>query len=102
MEPIQKSEEVSPDSYGYDFEDEQTRKQLELLDDLQKLGVSKYLDLPHVYAFDLFQNSGSDKFIAGSGGWSEYRQELCVASSVGDTIYCWWRNVYPLGNSDGT
>lgn len=35
-------------SFGYDFEDKQTRAQLELIDDLQKLGVSKYLDLPQL------------------------------------------------------
>jgi hypothetical protein len=41
--------DVSPDtSLGYDFEDSQTRAQLELLDDLQKLGVSNYLGLPQV------------------------------------------------------
>ncbi|CZR56073.1 uncharacterized protein PAC_05961 [Phialocephala subalpina] len=35
-------------SFGYDFEDKQTRAQLQLIDDLQKLGVSKYLDLPQL------------------------------------------------------
>jgi hypothetical protein len=35
-------------SLGYDFEDSQTRAQLELIDDLQKLGVSNYLGLPQV------------------------------------------------------
>jgi hypothetical protein len=37
---------ISP--FGYDFEDEQTRAELKLMDDLQELGVSKYLDLPQV------------------------------------------------------
>jgi hypothetical protein len=41
-------ERNSDESLGYDFEDRQTRLQLELMDDLQKLGVSKYLDLPQV------------------------------------------------------
>jgi hypothetical protein len=41
-------EEVPSESFGYDFEDKQTRQELELIDDLQKLGVSKYLDLPQV------------------------------------------------------
>lgn len=36
------------ESLGYDFGDKETRLQLELMDDLQKLGVSKYLDLPQV------------------------------------------------------
>ena len=41
--------DVSPGApLGYDFEDSQTRAQLELIDDLQKLGVSKYLGLPQV------------------------------------------------------
>jgi hypothetical protein len=31
---------------GYGFEDDQTRLELELVDDLQKLGVSEYVDLP--------------------------------------------------------
>lgn len=35
-------------AFGYDFEDQQTRLQLELIDDLQKLDVSKSLDLPQV------------------------------------------------------
>lgn len=39
-------EEIQSESFGYDFEDKQTRQELELIDDLQKLGVSKYLDLP--------------------------------------------------------
>lgn len=42
------AEEHPTVTLGYDFEDDQTRQQLELLDDLQKLGVSKYLDLPQV------------------------------------------------------
>lgn len=33
---------------GYDFEDQQTRAQLDLIDDLKKLGVESYLDLPQV------------------------------------------------------
>jgi hypothetical protein len=41
-------EEIQSESFGYDFEDKQTRQELELIDDLQKLGVSKYLDLPQV------------------------------------------------------
>lgn len=44
--------EVSPSSFGYDFEDSQTRAQLELIDDLHKLGVSNYIDLPQVSGFD--------------------------------------------------
>jgi hypothetical protein len=35
-------------SVGYDLEDQQTRAQLDLIDDLKKLGVESYLDLPHV------------------------------------------------------
>lgn len=38
----------SEGALGYDFIDEQTRKQLELMDELQLLGVSKYVDLPQV------------------------------------------------------
>jgi hypothetical protein len=41
-------EEIPSECLGYDFEDKQTRRELELIDDLQKLGVSKYLDLPQV------------------------------------------------------
>jgi hypothetical protein len=41
-------EEIPSESFGYDFEDNQTRKELELIDDLQKLDVSKQLDLPQV------------------------------------------------------
>jgi hypothetical protein len=41
-------EEVPSESFGYDFEDEQTKQELKLIDDLQNLGVSKYLDLPQV------------------------------------------------------
>jgi len=33
---------------GYDFEDSQTRAELELIDDLQRLGVSNYLGFPQV------------------------------------------------------
>lgn len=33
---------------GYEFVDKETKMQLELMDDLQKLGISKYLDLPQV------------------------------------------------------
>ncbi|KAH8802678.1 P-loop containing nucleoside triphosphate hydrolase protein [Xylogone sp. PMI_703] len=33
---------------GYDFGDEQTREELELIDDLQKLGLSQYIDLPQL------------------------------------------------------
>jgi hypothetical protein len=41
------SPETNPDiSVGYGFEDEQTLLELELLDDLRKLGVSEYVDLP--------------------------------------------------------
>ncbi|KAE9366660.1 P-loop containing nucleoside triphosphate hydrolase protein [Stipitochalara longipes BDJ] len=41
--------ELSPGTpLGYDFEDSQTRAQLELIDDLQKLGVSNYLGLPQL------------------------------------------------------
>jgi hypothetical protein len=35
-------------SLGYDFEDSETRAQLELIDDLQKLGVSDHIGLPQV------------------------------------------------------
>lgn len=41
-------EEYPSSTIGYDFENDQTRLQLELMDDLQKLGVSEYLDLPQV------------------------------------------------------
>lgn len=40
--------EHSEPSIGYDFEDQQTRAQLELIDDLKRLGVESYLDLPQV------------------------------------------------------
>lgn len=40
-------------SFGYDFEDSQTRAELELIDDLHKLGVSNYLDLPQVSYLNL-------------------------------------------------
>jgi len=33
---------------GYDFEDTETRLQMELIDELQKLKLQKYIDLPHV------------------------------------------------------
>ncbi|KAN0092307.1 P-loop containing nucleoside triphosphate hydrolase protein [Hyaloscypha variabilis] len=42
------SSQVPDINLGYGFEDEQTRQQLELLDDLQKLGVSEYVDLPQL------------------------------------------------------
>ena len=42
------TEDHPNNSLGYDFEDSQTQAQLELIDDLHKLGVSKYLDLPQV------------------------------------------------------
>lgn len=32
----------------YDFGDEQTQAELELMDELHKLGVSKYVNLPQV------------------------------------------------------
>jgi hypothetical protein len=47
-------EEVPSESFGYDFEDEQTKQELKLIDDLQNLGVSKYLDLPQVSNICLF------------------------------------------------
>jgi hypothetical protein len=50
-------EESPSSSFGYDFEDSQTRAQLELIDDLQKLGVSKYVDLPQV-RLQLFYDFG--------------------------------------------
>ncbi|KFY43146.1 hypothetical protein V495_04136 [Pseudogymnoascus sp. VKM F-4514 (FW-929)] len=34
--------------FGYDFEDQQTQMQLDLIDDLQKIDVSKSLDLPQL------------------------------------------------------
>lgn len=37
---------VSDEPFGYDVDDRETRLELELLDDLQKLGVKQYLDLP--------------------------------------------------------
>jgi hypothetical protein len=36
-----------PDS-ALGFEDEQTLAQLQLMDDLQKFGLSKYIDLPQI------------------------------------------------------
>jgi hypothetical protein len=47
-ETFSDAEEHPGATVGYDFEDEQTRQQLELMDDLHKIGVSKYLDLPQV------------------------------------------------------
>lgn len=38
----------SESEFGYDFEDIQTRLELNLIDDLQKLDVSKYISLPQV------------------------------------------------------
>lgn len=55
-------------SFGYDFEDKQTRAQLELIDDLQKLGVSKYLDLPQV-CFPAFLMGFADWKFSVSGCW---------------------------------
>jgi len=46
---------------GYDFEDSQTRAQLELIDDLQKLGVSNYLGLPQVRLLVFPETHDSDK-----------------------------------------
>jgi hypothetical protein len=41
------STDMSTDvSLGYDFEDNETRAQLELIDDLRKLGVSDHIGLP--------------------------------------------------------
>lgn len=45
-------------SIGYDFEDQQTRAQLDLIDDLKKLGVESYLDLPQVRYMSAVVNSG--------------------------------------------
>lgn len=45
---------------GYSFEDRQTRKQLELIDDLQKLRVSQYIDLPQVRS-NILSASSADR-----------------------------------------
>ena len=55
------SVEVSPgDPLGYDFEDSQTRAQMELIDDLQKLGVSNHIGLPQVSSLMIFSKRDSD------------------------------------------
>lgn len=43
-------------AFGYDLEDQQTRMQLDLIDDLQKIDVSKSLDLPQVSSLLLSLN----------------------------------------------
>ena len=48
-------------SFGYDFEDKQTRLQLELMDQLQRLGISKYIDLPQVTFSPVLLPQGADK-----------------------------------------
>lgn len=47
-EPSPMTADHNEPSIGSDFEDEQTRAQLELIDDLERLGVKSYLDLPQV------------------------------------------------------
>lgn len=43
------------------FEDQQTRSQLELMDELQRLGVSRYLDLPQVsHTFNFHDSMNAD------------------------------------------
>jgi len=55
------STEVSPGNpLGYDFEDSQTRAQMELIDDLQKLGVSNHIGLPQVNYSIVFVTRDSD------------------------------------------
>jgi hypothetical protein len=55
------SNEVSPGNpLGYDFEDSQTRAQMELIDDLQKLGVSNHISLPHVNYSMIFATRDTD------------------------------------------
>lgn len=43
-------------AFGYDLEDQQTRMQRDLIDDLQKIDVSKSLDLPQVSSLLLLLN----------------------------------------------
>ncbi len=66
--PPSSAGDCQDDSFGYDFEDSQTRAQLELVDDLQKLGVSKYLDLPQV-CFPAFLMGLTNLEFSVSGCW---------------------------------
>jgi hypothetical protein len=45
-------------SLGYDFSNEQTLAQLRLMDDLQRSGISKYIDLPQVRNLPMFAAHG--------------------------------------------
>lgn len=49
-------EAPSDGAFGYDFEDQQTRMQRDLTVDLQKIDVSKSLDLPQVSSLLLSSN----------------------------------------------
>jgi hypothetical protein len=52
------STDMSTDaSLGYDFEDSETRAQLELIDDLRKLGVSDHVGLPQASFSPFLENT---------------------------------------------
>lgn len=52
------STDMSTDaSLGYDFEDNETRAQLELIDDLRKLGVSDHIGLPQASISPFLENT---------------------------------------------
>jgi hypothetical protein len=53
---------ASDASLGYDFEDSETRAQLELIDDLRKLGVSDHVGLPQASISPFLENTNLIRF----------------------------------------
>ncbi len=96
------STDMSTDaSLGYDFEDSETRAQLELIDDLQKLGVSDHIALPQASSSPSLK-SKILIFIACCRRRSEHREKLCPTSCDRNSIsYQWW-NVHSLCNRNSS
>jgi len=100
MGSIEEYPGFSSGSIGYDFEDNQTRAQLELIDDLQKLGVSKYVELPQVRRLNLNMLPLAYRFSARCCRGSEHRQKLCSTSCDRDSILYQRQDVHSICNRD--
>jgi hypothetical protein len=98
MGSVEESPSGSFASFGYDFEDSQTRAELELIDDLHKLGVSKYVELPQVRYFNPSLLPIAYQFSASCCRGSEHRQKLCVTSCYRDSIFYKRQNVHSIRN----
>lgn len=87
---------------GYDFEDKETRSQMELIDDLQKLGLSEYLDLPHARSLPPDIRMRYLQCLACCCWRSKHWQKLCSPSRDRNSFLCKWQHVHTLRNGNCT